>query len=110
MSGLFLDATLTRDVQGVGSDPADPPPPTQVAYPCKAIEQDYSSGLLAAGLVTATDIGILILANSLSVDPAPLDRITIRGRTVTIVPASTSGMKAVQSDPARATWLCRCRS
>ena len=110
MAPLFLDATLTRDVQGTGSDPADPPAPTQVTHSCKAIEEEYSAGLRAQGLVDATDIQVLILATSLAVDPEPLDRITIRGRTVTIVPANISGMKAVQSDPARATWSCRCRA
>lgn len=108
MAPLFLDATLTRDVAVVGSDPADPPAPTQVTFACKAIEENYSAGLRANGLVGATDIGVLILAHSLATDPQPLDRITIRGKTVTIVPASSAGMKAVQSDPARATWSCRC--
>jgi hypothetical protein len=110
MASIFLDATLTRDIQGVGSDPADPPAPTQATYRCKAIEENYSAGLCGQGLVGATDIQILILASTLAVEPAPLDRITIRGRTVTIVPADSKGMKAVQSDPARATWSCRCRT
>lgn len=110
MASFFLDATLTRDVQGVGSDPADPPAPTQETYSCKAIEENYSAGLYADGLVDASDVSILILANSLSVDPQPLDRITIRDRTLTVVPAGTAGMKAIQSDPARATWSCRCRA
>lgn len=110
MAGLFLDATLTRDVPGVATDPADPPAPTPVVYTCKAIEENYSAGLRGQGLVDARDIQVLILANSISVEPQPLDRITIRSRAVTIVPADAAGMKAVQSDPARATWLCRCRA
>lgn len=110
MSSLFLDATLTRDVPGTIVDAADPPLPTQVEYTCKAIEENYSAGLRGQGLVGANDIQVLILASTLDVDPQPLDRITIRGRTVTIVPMNTAGMKAVQSDPARATWSCRCRS
>src|SRR5665213_931211 len=85
MAGLFLDATLTRDVQEVGPDPADPPPPTQVHYTCKAIEQEYSSGVRGQGLVASNDIEVLILADSLAVEPQSLDRITIRGKTLTIV-------------------------
>jgi hypothetical protein len=118
MSFLFLDATITRDVQGVGDNPADPPPPTQVTYTCKAIEEAYSPRLRADGLVGATDVQVLILATTIkddtgalaSIQPQPLDRITIRGNTVTVVPMDASGVKAVQSDPARATWSCRCRA
>lgn len=110
MSSLFLDATLTRDVAGTIVDPADPPLPTQTTYNMKAIEENYSAGLRGQGLVGANDIQVLILASTLTVEPQPLDRITIRGKTVTIVPMNTAGMKAVQSDPAKATWSCRCRS
>ena len=110
MGSLFLDATLIRDVPGTIVDPSDPPPPTQSTFACKAIEQEYGSLDRAQGLVRETDIQILILASTLSVDPAPLDRITIRGRTVTIIPAGSGGMPPVKSDPARATWLCRCMS
>lgn len=110
MSSLFLDATLTRDVAGTIVDPADPPLPTQVQYSMKAIEENYSAGLRGQGLVGADDIQVLILASTLAVEPQPLDRITIRGKTVTVVPSSSAGMKAVQSDPAKATWSCRCRS
>ncbi len=108
LAPIFLDATLTRDVPAVATDPADPPAPTQVTYTCKAIEEEYSAGLRGGGLVGAKDVPILILAASLSVAPQPMDRITIRGYTVTIVPADAGGMKAVRSDPARATWMCRC--
>lgn len=110
MSPIFLDAVLTRDVQGTIVDPADPPAPTQVTYKCKAIEQEYGSMDRAQGLVSETDIQILILASTLAVSPLPLDRLTIRGKTVSIVPAGSGGMPPVQSDPARATWLCRCRT
>jgi len=107
MSPIFLDATLTRDVPGRATDPADPPLPTSVAYPCKAIEDTYGVTLQAAGLVNGTDVKVLILAATLAVEPQPLDRITIRGVTRTIVPLGTSGVPAVTSDPARATWECR---
>lgn len=118
LASTFLDATLTRDVAGVASDPADPPAPTQVSYSCKAIEQEYGAGLRGQGLVGATDIEVLILANSFkdssgvaaTVEPAPLDRITIRSNTVSIVGDNAQGMKPVRTDPARATWMCRCKS
>jgi hypothetical protein len=108
MAFLFLDATLTRDVEGTVTDPADPPTPTQATYTCKAIEEEYSAGLLAGGQVSSNDIQVLILASTLAVDPIPGDRITIRGVTRQIVPTGTTGLSGVRSDPARATWLCRC--
>jgi hypothetical protein len=110
MAPIFLDATLTRDVPGTIVDPADPPAPTQATFSFKGIEQEYGSMDRAQGLVGETDIQILILASTLSVDPRPLDRLTIRGRTVTIVAGGTGGMPPVKSDPARATWHCRCRT
>ena len=118
MAPLFLDATLARDVPGTIVDPADPPPPTVAIYTCKAIEQEYGAMDRAMGLVTEFDIQALILATSFkdsngiaaSVSPLPLDRITIRGRTLTIVAGGSGGQPPVKSDPARATWLCRCRT
>lgn len=107
-SFIFMDATLTVNTSTPGPDRADPLPPTTATYTCKAIEQEYSSGVRGQGLVGATDIEVLILASTLSVEPKSGNRITIRNRTVTIVPMSSAGIKAVQSDPARATWLCRC--
>lgn len=110
MAPLFLDATLTRDVLGVIVDPADPPAPTQTTFVCRAIEEEYGSFDRGQGLVGETDVQVLILANSLATDPKSLDRITIRAKTVTIVAGGSGGMPPVKSDPARATWLCRCRS
>lgn len=108
MAFLFLDAVLERDVPGTIVDPADPPAPTTVQYTCKAIEQQYSTGVMAGGLVDGGDIEVLILATSIAVEPKNLDRITIRGKTVTVVPSGGSGKAAVTSDPAKATWSCRC--
>lgn len=111
-SFIFLNATLTRSTPGVSPDPADPVPPTETTYSCKAIEDTFSTGLLEKGLVNATDVKILILANTLSggtIVPQSLDKITIRGVTYTIVPPGTSGLGAVMGDPAKATWSCRCQ-
>lgn len=107
LRSLFLDATLTRYVEGTVTDEADPPPPTQVSYPCKAIEDQFSANVLAQGLVRTSDVNILILAKTLAVDPRPGDLITIRGVTRQIVPSGTGGLAGVTSDPARATWSCR---
>jgi hypothetical protein len=101
MKGLFLDATLTRDVDGTITDPADPPAPSATDYTCKAIVETYSDYFRKNGLVDAKDRKVLILADSLSVTPAPNDRVTISGVTFTVM--------EVDTDPATAVWECKGR-
>jgi hypothetical protein len=115
MSGLFLDATLTRDVASSNSpdiDSFDPPAPTQVTYSCKAVRDTYAVGLIAGGLVQATDVKIIILQTSLQVTPQSGDRLTITGQggPWSIVPENSSGQAAVSADPANATWECRAKA
>lgn len=110
MRGLFMGATLTRSTITTSPDvdSLEPPDPIDVDYPCKAIVEEYSAGVRGQGLVGARDVQVLILATSLEVEPQPLDQITIRNATYTIVPADAAGMKGVRTDPAQATWQCRC--
>ncbi len=111
---LFLEATLTRDVvpDSPAYDPADPPASVPVSYSCKAIRETYGVGHRSGGLVEAQDVKILILQNSLSVTPKPLDRILITGMggTFTIVAPGAGGQPSVMADPANATWECRART
>lgn len=107
-ANVFLAATLTRETAVSASDPADPPAPTVATYSCLALEEEWALGLLANSLVRANDANVLILAKSLAVEPQPRDRITLRGRTYAIVPEGIGGRRPVTSDPARATWSCRC--
>jgi hypothetical protein len=101
MKFLFLDATLIRDTVTPSSPdiPFDPPAPTQSSYSCKAIVEDYSEYYKLNGLVGANDRKFIILTQSLSVTPAPGDRLTIRGQTYSI--------HQVTADPALATWTCQ---
>lgn len=101
MRKLFLDATLTRDVPGTATDLADPPAPTPTDYSCKAIHDTYSAYHRASGLVNEGDVKIIILVGSLSITPLAGDRITIRGKTFSLVKTDT--------DPALATWECQAR-
>lgn len=100
---IFLDATLTRDGANSG-DAYDPDTAAATVYTCKAIAQP-SKGTSGADMAGASDATILILANSLSVSPEPLDRISIPSQAISGVIANDK--KAVTSDPARATWQCR---
>jgi hypothetical protein len=101
MKNLFLDATLTRDVAGTITDPADPPAPTATPYACKAIVETYSDYFRQNGMVDAKDRKVLILADSLTVQPVPNDRVTISGITFTVMEVGT--------DPATAVWECKGR-
>lgn len=111
MSGLFLDAVLTRAVHAA-PDPLEPWTPgtsTDTDYPCKAIHEEWSAYHRQGGLVLSSDRRVLVLASTVAVEPAPGDRITIRGETFTIVEQG-SGQPAVSTDPAKATWVLRCRT
>lgn len=104
---IFMAATLTRETR---SGPAeDPGPPVPTNYACKAIHEEWSTSYLTGGLVTSSDRKILILATTLSVEPLPGDKITIRGETFTVVPGDSAGAPAVSTDPAKATWTLRAR-
>lgn len=101
MRGLFLPATLTRDVvpSSPAYDPLDPPAAVPVEYSCKAIVESYSDKFRLEGLVAANERKVLILATSLSVRPQMLDRVTIRGITFTL-------SDKIKTDPAEAVWEC----
>jgi hypothetical protein len=109
---LFLDAVLTREVVTLTeeSESFDPPAPTTTTFACKAIVSQYGDGLRASGVVEAREVEVLILAKTLATMPQPLDRITVSGwpGPLMIVPTESSGKDVVTSDPAKATWSCRC--
>lgn len=99
---LFFDAVLTRYAHPTTSaspardrwNPADPVPTT---YGCSALFEDYEDSFRLGGSVKEGERKCLILARSLSVDPAPGDKIAITGYgEATAIRVST--------DPARACW------
>ncbi len=106
---VFKDATLTRTTTVAGANPWDPPASTSTtAYTCKALRDSFGATWLAGGLVAAEDVKIIILADTLSVEPQPGDKIAIGADEWTIVPAGGSA-PAVMADPATATWECRAK-
>lgn len=108
LADIFFDATLIRDTAASAAAAWDSGAVTSVNYPCKAIHEMWAASLMASGLVNIDEVRVLILATSLSVEPKPLDRITIRNETFTIVPMG-SGRAPVMTDPAQAVWDCRAR-
>lgn len=107
-SFLFFDATLTRETQGAGANAWTPGASTTATYRCKAMVDTWSAFQIAGGMVAAGDLKVLILANTLSVQPQDGDKITVRGETVTLTSAGGS-LPAVSTDPAKAVWECRGR-
>ncbi len=104
---MFFDATLTRDGANSG-DAYDPDTAAATVYKCRAIAQEYGAGVQGTDLVGATDMNVLILAGSLTVQPEALDRVAIPSQGFSgVVYSGTSGKKAVTTDPAKATWQCR---
>jgi hypothetical protein len=101
---LFLDATLTRDGANTTGQAYSPNLEEPTVYSCKAIEKS-SSGARGTDSVGTSSTTILILRNSLSVSPEPMDRIAIPSKGIDGFIPSEEG--AVKSDPAAATWKCR---
>lgn len=108
LGSVFLSATLSRTTRAAGPNDYTPGAETTATYACKAIHETFGVSWLANGMVDADEVKVLILAASLSVEPLPGDKITIRGVTYTIVPAG-AGRAAVMTDPAKAVWECRAR-
>lgn len=80
------------------------------ALPCNGLVTEYSAYERASGAVTETDKKVLIIGASLPVDVEPRSgdviETSIYGK-LTITAAGTKGAPPVQTDPARATWICR---
>lgn len=89
--GLFYDAVLTVDVPQDSPDPSDPLPPVSTPYPCKAYVEKYSAYYRANSLVEASDRKVIVLANSLAVEPVNGARITVNGITFTIIAYDDGG-------------------
>lgn len=109
LGDTFRDAILTRD--GAPTGPTyDPTPGGPAAYPCRAINDEWSAFYRQGGLVGATDRKVLVLASTLATKPQAGDRIEILadGVTLTIVPEG-GGQPAVSTDPATAVWTLRAR-
>lgn len=109
-STIFRDAVLTRNNTPAGPDFFDPSgiPQTSAVWRCKAIHDTWSAYYFAGGLVSVGERRLLILAATLATKPLSGDMVTIGSDTLTIVSAS-SGLPAVQTDPAEAVWTCRAR-
>jgi hypothetical protein len=104
---LFRSAVIERDTQ-ITTNPASPDADAQdwapevtgtTTYTCKAIYETYSKYMMANNMVQANDRKIMILAASLSTNPAIGDRIILDSLTF-VIPAGGK----IEIDPAGAVW------
>lgn len=105
-AGGLLPATLHSVTQGTRANGAiaSGTNPTETAYPCKGIVSDYAVGQINGFLIQAGDRKVLLVGKSIAggtVEPKPSDRVTIEGRTYSVV--------GVTRDPAAATYECHVR-
>lgn len=103
LKGIFFDATMTIEVVPASPayDPADPPAPVPVSYPCKALRDKYSRFDKSNSSILEGDSKILILVNSLSVQPVRNGIVTIQGSSFNIV--------NFDADPVNAVWTIQGR-
>ena len=95
---FFSDANLTRATGsgGWGEDLA-----SVSTYPCKAMIEAYSDHLRAVAGIPDTDLRLLIVGTSITVEPIKGDTVTLDGRSYALI--------RVDTDPARAMWTCQAR-
>jgi hypothetical protein len=98
---LPLDCVLTRSTPGDG-DPWNPDAGTSTDYACKGFTDEYTALERADSLIQADDIKVVIVATTVAIEPLPLDSVSIRSKTYTVVNVST--------DPARALWQLQARA
>lgn len=101
-------ATLTKITAGIRMPSAVTAgtTPTEQSYAAQGIEADLRQLQRDGTLIDGVDAAIRLIGSTIASGqvPAPSDRITIGGKTYTIV------ADGVARDPASATYLCQCRS
>lgn len=106
LQGNLKSATLTRVIPGEYNPVTDThTDDEEVQFTSEGIIPAWSSTagkaeMLEAGLITSSEIPILLLAQPLGTDPTPGDKIEINGATYTV-----TGI--IEKDPAGATWTIK---
>lgn len=95
---FFAPATLTRTS---GSGGWGEGMTSFTTYPCVAMVEAYSDHLRAVADIPDTDVRLMIVGTSISVDPLKGDTVTLNGRDWALI--------RVDTDPARAMWSCQAR-
>lgn len=69
---------------------------------CRGYVGEFSRAELASSLVEANDRKVVVVADSLDVEPDETGRVVVSGRSLAVV--------SVRSDPLRATWEIQARA
>lgn len=101
-AGIPFAVTITRDVPQDSPDPADPLPPVTTSYDGNGFVDDWDASYLASSLVERGDVKIIIIATSIAIVPDTGDRVTVRGKTYSVL--------NVSADPALATYTLQARA
>lgn len=101
-AGIPFAVAITRDVPQDSPDPADPLPPISTDYAGSGWVDDWDASYLASGLVERADVKIIIIATSIAIVPDTGDRVTVRGKTYSVL--------NVSADPALATYTLQARA
>lgn len=103
-ASIPFELTLSRDVEqdSPAPEPGNPPVIVTVDYACRGFVDDFDASWRAGSLIQAGDVRVIIVANTLAVEPVAGDLITVRDKTYVAV--------SVQADPAGATWQIQART
>lgn len=101
LDDVFRPAVLLVPGSKVSDGQGGWKPGPAVEYPCKALVDDYSDMRRATSGIQTNDRKIIILAASVSVQPAVGHAIRAEGRDWQII--------SLSRDPAAATWECQGR-
>ena len=97
--GIYLPATLHKGT--IAYDEAGNPTSTGTDYPCRAMIDDMSEVARGQAGYTEKERRIMVLADSLDVEPTTSDEITVKGERYAVMD--------VNSDPAESYYSMRCQ-
>lgn len=102
--GKLSVGTLRREVPAALNEYGDPVPVTPDTYPFEGIRDTFSFAFASGAGIPLTDVKILIIAKSITVDPIAGDKVFIRTTS-----ASTGAWYEIRAvlarDPANATHI-----
>jgi len=99
--GKLLTGTLRRVASTALDAFGDPIPGTATTYPFDGIRESFNAMYAATAGIPVTDIKVLVIAGSLSVDPLQGDQILIRNQWHEV-------REILERDPANATHVLQC--
>lgn len=94
--------TVSRTVMIPGPNPWDPEEESTTHYTGRGFADEYDNSYRTGGLIEQGDIRVIVVADTIAIEPAAGDKVTVRGVTYNVV--------SVSADPALATWSLQARA